>query len=174
LIHVNQSLQAPALTQINARSGRAWWYSHMGVARNGSERRMAMQVKQDLDPWVKRLKARLEDRREALRAEIAVELGASERDDYARLSSEVHDRGDESLADLLTGVHYAGVERDSAEARDVEAALARIDARAYGRCMDCGNSINPKRLEAYPTAKRCRVCQDRHEQASGGGHPPSL
>ncbi|MDE2196790.1 MAG: TraR/DksA C4-type zinc finger protein, partial [Gammaproteobacteria bacterium] len=45
-----------------------------------------------------------------------------------------------------------------------EAALARMRAGSYGRCVDCGSVISPARLAAYPAAKRCRSCQQRHER----------
>jgi DnaK suppressor protein len=54
---------------------------------------------------------------------------------------------------------------DSRLLRNVSAALARIQDGSYGICMNCGEEIQPKRLEALPSAKYCIVCQevaDRH------------
>ena len=50
-----------------------------------------------------------------------------------------------------------------AELAAVAAALARIDAGTYGRCMDCGESIDEERLIARPTARRCTADQRRFE-----------
>jgi DnaK suppressor protein len=44
----------------------------------------------------------------------------------------------------------------------VLAALARIEARRYGECVDCGHEIPEGRLEALPDASRCVACQAKH------------
>jgi DnaK suppressor protein len=59
---------------------------------------------------------------------------------------------------------FAINEHETAELGDIDAALERIDAGTYGQCTDCGVSIPSARLSAYPTAKRCIVCQTRKEQ----------
>jgi RNA polymerase-binding transcription factor DksA len=120
------------------------------------------------------LRARLEGRYRALRAEIAATLAESTQEDYATLAGQVHDRMDEAIADLLVDVRNAGMDRDIGEARDVEAALARLRAGTYGFCLDCGTPIPWTRLDAYPTAKRCWACQDKHERARGKRFEASL
>jgi DnaK suppressor protein len=42
----------------------------------------------------------------------------------------------------------------------IEAALGRIDSENYGVCVDCGEAISPRRLEAIPWANRCLTCQE--------------
>ena len=60
----------------------------------------------------------------------------------------------------------------------VEDALRRIDRGEYGRCMQCGDPINPKRLEVQPWARHCVRCQELEEQGllpqygSHGGSEP--
>jgi DnaK suppressor protein len=54
---------------------------------------------------------------------------------------------------------FAITEHETAELGDIEAALERLDAGTYGQCTDCGVTIPPARLNAYPTAKRCIDCQ---------------
>ncbi|MCA1825208.1 MAG: TraR/DksA family transcriptional regulator [Mycobacteriales bacterium] len=39
------------------------------------------------------------------------------------------------------------------------AALARIDAGSYGKCVSCGDALPDERLEARPEAARCVSCQ---------------
>jgi DnaK suppressor protein len=41
----------------------------------------------------------------------------------------------------------------------VEAALERIEAGTFGRCVRCGEAIAPERLDALPWAPRCIDCQ---------------
>jgi RNA polymerase-binding transcription factor DksA len=42
--------------------------------------------------------------------------------------------------------------------REVEAALAKLEAGTYGRCETCGNAIAEARLEAMPSARQCIAC----------------
>lgn len=46
----------------------------------------------------------------------------------------------------------------------VEAALRRIADDDYGYCVDCGEDINPRRLEIDPTALRCIECLQELER----------
>ena len=46
----------------------------------------------------------------------------------------------------------------------VEEALRRIDRGEYGRCQQCGEEINRKRLEVQPWARHCVRCQELEEQ----------
>ena len=45
----------------------------------------------------------------------------------------------------------------------IEEALARIALGEYGSCLDCGEQISQQRLEYYPYAARCIVCQEALE-----------
>jgi len=53
------------------------------------------------------------------------------------------------------------VERRELEA--IEAALRRIDAGSFGICDDCGEAIEPRRLEVHPEASRCIACEQARE-----------
>jgi DnaK suppressor protein len=46
---------------------------------------------------------------------------------------------------------------------DVEASLRAISEGTYGECVDCGEPIGLKRLEAIPWAPRCVRCEQRIE-----------
>ena len=45
--------------------------------------------------------------------------------------------------------------------REIDAALARLDAGVYGTCERCGRPISAGRLEARPTARTCIDCAAR-------------
>ena len=45
----------------------------------------------------------------------------------------------------------------------INTALARIENGEYGDCYDCGEMINPRRLEADPTARLCISCAAAQE-----------
>lgn len=46
----------------------------------------------------------------------------------------------------------------------VVAALERIGAGTYGRCVDCAEPVPEGRLEARPDAARCITCQAGHDR----------
>lgn len=46
----------------------------------------------------------------------------------------------------------------------IDAALSRIDDGEYGKCINCGDPVSEKRLEAVPWARHCIRCQDLIER----------
>ncbi|MBD3811455.1 MAG: TraR/DksA C4-type zinc finger protein [Betaproteobacteria bacterium] len=80
------------------------------------------------------------------------------------LNREPGDSGDESLANALADFNLTILDRHIDEMRDIEAALQRIRNGEYGICTDCGDAVTFPRLMAYPTAKRCIVCQEQREK----------
>ena len=51
-------------------------------------------------------------------------------------------------------------EAENGEVARIDAALARIAARTYGRCAGCGVLIEPRRLEVNPYAVQCTSCAE--------------
>lgn len=49
----------------------------------------------------------------------------------------------------------------SASIRDIDRALAGIEAGTYGTCEECGGPIGDTRLEALPATVRCVGCASR-------------
>jgi len=80
------------------------------------------------------------------------------------LNNEPGDSGDESMANALADFNLAILDRHIDDMRDIEAALQRIKNGEYGVCTDCGVDVAFARLQAYPTAKRCIVCQEKRER----------
>lgn len=111
------------------------------------------------------LRRRLKDRRQQLRGEIREALLRADADRFGVIAGQLAESQEQSMVDLLAEVRHADVARDVEEIRDIEAALARLEADTYGHCVGCGAAIAPLRLDAYPTAKRCLSCQQRHEAA---------
>lgn len=58
----------------------------------------------------------------------------------------------------------ASAQRREQSLRQIEAALQRIDDEEYGLCTDCGETINPRRLQFDPTALRCIDCASKVER----------
>ncbi len=79
----------------------------------------------------------------------------------ADMAADHFDNSFQSRAQIQTErqTEFAMNEHETAELGDIAAALARIQAGTYGQCSDCGVTIPPARLNAYPTAQRCIACQ---------------
>jgi DnaK suppressor protein len=67
-------------------------------------------------------------------------------------------------------------ETQRSEILQIDAAISRIDAGGYGRCRDCGQEIDPRRLAALPYALLCTECATRRERKPGTvvEEPPTM
>jgi RNA polymerase-binding transcription factor DksA len=113
------------------------------------------------------LKDTLEGQRRQLRQDIRDELLRTDEEQYGELAGQVHDSGDESVADLLSDINTAVISQSIKALREVEAAQERIREGYYGRCEDCEVEIPYERLRAYPAARRCITDQERYEKLHG-------
>ncbi len=107
---------------------------------------------------------RIVTRKSLLLDEIRQVLARSNKERFADLLGGAGDSGDESAASLIRDITESEIIRDIGEVRDIVAAEQRIAAGRYGICTDCGTAVRYKRLDAYPTAKRCLGCQERREK----------
>jgi len=57
----------------------------------------------------------------------------------------------------------ASARRREQTLRRIEAALQRLDNDEFGYCLECGESINIKRLEFDPTVELCIDCASEAE-----------
>ena len=97
-----------------------------------------------------RLGAELAQHRDSLRAEIRSHGADPDSDDIAFVDDVgFADRGHSSEE---RGHVIAVVRALRANLRDVERALAKMDAGTYGTCERCGNPIPRERREAIPWA----------------------
>jgi len=71
-----------------------------------------------------------------------------------------------SRMDALQEQNMAMANRHAARSRmkQSEAAVARFADDEYGDCLDCGESIDIRRLMAKPESPFCLQCQTRREE----------
>ena len=110
------------------------------------------------------LAQRLEVRKKLLLDEIREVTGRTQQDFDVDLISRTGNPGAAAASSLLRGIAEAEIRRDIQEIRDIVAAEQRIEGGQYGLCIDCEGPIRYKRLDAYPTAKRCYDCQVEYEK----------
>jgi DnaK suppressor protein len=96
---------------------------------------------------VKALQARLADLTRRV-GDIDSELRKPLSADFSEQAAELENQ------DALGAIENSELQ----EIRQIQVALKRIDEGTYGICANCGEPIDPKRLEALPTATRCIAC----------------
>jgi RNA polymerase-binding transcription factor DksA len=106
-------------------------------------------------PDLKLVKETLEKRLNALSArvrEVEQDLRHGDVKDFEEYATEAE--GDE----VLEGLEGSALQ----EITQIRGALERIAEGTYGECVNCGEPVGEKRLEAIPHAPQCIKC------ASGG------
>lgn len=111
----------------------------------------------------------------AIRAEIATDLDRL-RIELANVEAEMNDLiadSGEGAGDDQADSGTKTFEREHEmslviNARDMvlqtERALARIDAKTYGMCEECGSPIGKARLQVFPRATLCMICKQKEER----------
>ena len=93
---------------------------------------------------------------------IAKKRNESGEDEYRATFPEYGSKTDENAQEINEySTNLAQEDILERTLRDIEKALKRIDEGTYGTCKYCNNPINPKRLEARPTASSCISCKTK-------------
>lgn len=109
-------------------------------------------MKKDLD--YEKIKAKLIQRRQEL---INSNLNHTS---FVDEISDVKDIGDEAYMVSSQKLQRSLGESEVNEIRLIDQALDRVANGGYGLCLDCGGEISEARLDYYPYAVRCIVCQE--------------
>ena len=93
------------------------------------------------------------------RAELLKEVN----DSYATCR-ELGQDGVADIGDMSANAYSRDVLFNLSEAqrrliRDIDATLERLDKGEYGVCMQCGEVIDPRRLEVRPFSRYCIECK---------------
>ena len=78
---------------------------------------------------------------------------------------QVMDSADEAASLSIEKLQSSLEQTEINELRLINEALQRLKKGEYGVCIDCGGLIAQHRLEYYPYAARCIVCQETLENA---------
>ncbi len=110
---------------------------------------------------LKKFRTLLESRQEELRHLVA----QTQQEGRSLRTEETKDEGDRATASESKELAHAR----SAQARrtlgEIEAALRRMNDGTFGECLNCGQEIGIKRLEAVPWVRCCITCQELIENA---------
>ncbi len=94
------------------------------------------------------------------RREIA---GSALEDQGQKDVARAKDTADEALEMSMERLESSIRSSEIDELKLVEQALKRIEQGSYGVCIDCQTKISETRLECFPYAARCIVCQEKFE-----------
>jgi DnaK suppressor protein len=108
----------------------------------------------------------LQLRRQELVAQLRQRLHAEAQQEMALFNNYTIE-ADQAAASQLSDTDIGLLNREMAELRTVDAALARLQAHCYGRCSRCGATIPTERLLALPEAHMCLECQSACETSPG-------
>ena len=81
---------------------------------------------------------------------------------------QVQDPGDQALSSTMETLRSSLQDTELADFNCIVRALEKIQDGSYGVCTDCGGDISSKRLNSYPNAERCLVCQEDFEDRMPG------
>ena len=106
-----------------------------------------------------RAHAQLTEMREQLLARIEQQRGGKVSRADAAFAHFDHVQDDPGQLNTERDVEFAINENETEQLQDIELALQRIADQSYGLCINCGERVHDKRLEAAPLALRCLPCQ---------------
>lgn len=106
-------------------------------------------------------------RAEADAVQLRLHGQGEHRHDEAGLPLHKEETDDDAAAETQRQADVTHLARSATLLRDIESALARVEAGDYGLCMDCEEPIDLRRLEAHPAALRCARCQQGFEAQLG-------
>lgn len=111
----------------------------------------------------------LSQREQEIRAELQVlDKLPSAADGIA--GHEVQDFKDVAVEETLARLERANAHRFEAELSQVMSAQRRLAEHHYGKCLDCGDPIDLRRLLALPASAYCAACQTTHEREKMSRH----
>ncbi|HXJ96572.1 MAG TPA: TraR/DksA family transcriptional regulator [Terriglobia bacterium] len=91
-------------------------------------------------------------------------LAQSRWDSEAIEVQRVADSMDDTALENERHVALEACSRNAHLLAEVTEALRRMDAGAYGCCVECGEPISVRRLSAMPWARLCLKCQEEAER----------
>jgi DnaK suppressor protein len=107
------------------------------------------------------VKTRLQEKESDL-LQIVTRLEQNARDSA---TSEVEDPIDRVISSEAKAGSFREATLEHRTLVEVQEAMQRLEQGTYGRCIDCGQPIEPARLEAVPWAAYCLADQEKHDRA---------
>jgi len=104
------------------------------------------------------------DRLQAKEQELISSIAKFENDGRQTTGVDPQDPIDKANGLIAKESFFQQSDFDRAILAHVQAALRRAENGHFGKCVECGQPVEPKRLEAVPWADRCIGCQNLHDE----------
>ena len=98
--------------------------------------------------------------------ELTNRIARAEADARNSREAEVQDAMDQVTSGEAKAELFQESTLEWTELAQVRDAQQRIERGTYGKCIDCGRTIEAARLEAVPWTPYCRADQEKHDRAS--------
>ena len=118
------------------------------------------------------LRSSLKTERVRLMEELAQSEASANPTDERREGSPFGKREEEATEALELEKRLALEKRTREQLADVEHALHKFEEGTYGLCDNCGQPIDPERLEALPQASWCMNCKAQQAKNAKSKPPP--
>ena len=112
--------------------------------------------KRRLEQFKKKLEARQQDLRRIMSRNVLDGRAADE--------EAAQDIADKAASSYTKEFLFHQSNNDRQLLQLVEEALGRIREGTFGECINCGNEVNAKRLDAVPWTRYCIACQEKVER----------
>lgn len=110
-------------------------------------------------------KKKLTERREQILAQLQKDTVPSKKvdNDYDAKFPQYGDKDEDNAAEVAEYSENLTMEKNlELSLFNVDKALKKIAEGNYGICEKCGNAIDAKRLEAFPSATACMNCKQKN------------
>jgi DnaK suppressor protein len=121
---------------------------------------------------VKKLRTKLEEEHKRLTDELEQLKSSGSSAEERREGSPFGKREEEATETLELEKRLALENRIRQELAGIEHALKKFEEGTYGQCDNCGQPIDPERLEALPQASLCLNCKAQLAK-NAKGKPPT-
>lgn len=91
--------------------------------------------------------------------ELVSSIAKIEVDGREAVEPETQDLADKADGTYIKESLFQQSDSDRAILGLVQAALKRVEKGEFGKCVECGQPVEKKRLEAVPWARHCIRCQ---------------
>ena len=99
-------------------------------------------------------------RKDELVRDLNIDAVQVTEDDYDAKFPDFGDKDDENAAEVATFEKNLSMEKAlEVSLFNVNKALKKVEEGSYGTCEKCSAPINPRRLEAFPSATTCMECK---------------
>ncbi len=106
---------------------------------------------------------RFEDKLRAQQALLERTMISAVKEGRQSSTDDLQDAADHAVQSYQKELLFLQGTQGHSQLAEVRSALDRIDEGTFGECLQCGNAIGEKRLEAVPWTPHCIACQEKIE-----------